>query len=95
MDISWEYETSLNPSESTFRHPSTTTKPFIYHVSRQQTEEPHLSDLVEQFRKIEREGTQENSSVLSDEDNDALLVFRKTIRNNSERYETGFPWKTP
>ena len=91
MDISLEYETSLNPSESTFRHLSTATKPFIYHVSRQQTEEPHLSKLVEQFWKIESDGTQEDSSVLSDEDIDALKVFRKTIRHNSERYEIGFP----
>ena len=92
--LAGEYETSLNPSESTFRHLSTTTKPFIYHVSRQQTEEPHLSLLVEQIWKIEREGAQANSFVLSDEDNDALMVFRKTIQHNSERYEIGFPWKT-
>ena len=93
--LAGEYETSLNPSESTFRHHSTTTKPFIFHVSRQQTEEPHLSELVEQFWKIESEGTKEHSSVLSDEDNDALKVFRKSIRHNSERYEYGFSWKTP
>ena len=90
-----EDETSLNPFESTFRHNSTPTKPFIYHVSRQQTEEPHLSELVEQFWKIESERTQENSSVLTDEDNDALKVFRNTIPHNSERYEIGFPCKTP
>ena len=47
--LAGEYETSLNPSESTFRHHSTTTKSFIHHVSRQQTEEPHLCELVEQF----------------------------------------------
>ena len=95
MDLSWRYDTSLNPSESTIRYHSTTTKPFIYYVSRQQTEEQHLSELVEQFWNIESEGTQEDSSVLSDEDNDALKVFRKTIRHNSERYEIGFPSKTP
>ena len=93
--LAGEYETSLNRSESTFNHHSTTTKQFIYHVSRQQTEEPRLSELVEQFWKIESEGTPQNCSVLSDEDNDALKVFRKTIRHNSERYEIGFPWKTP
>ena len=93
--LAGEYETSLNPSESTFRHHSTTTKPFIYHLSRQQTEQPHLCELVEQFWKIESEGTQKNSCVLSDEDNDALKVFRKTIRHNSERYEIGFPGKRP
>ena len=92
--LAGEYEPSLNPSESTFNHHSTTTKPFIYHILRQQTEEPHLSELVEQFWKIESEGTQEKSSVFSDEDNDALKVFQKTIRHNSERYEIGFPWKT-
>ena len=93
--LAGEHETSLNPSESTFRHHSTTTKPFIYHLSRQQTEQPHLCELVEQFWKIESEGTQKNSCVLSDEDNDALKVFRKTIRHNSERYEFGFPGKRP
>ena len=93
--LAGEYETSLHPSESTINHHSTTTKPFNYHFSRQQTEEPNLSELVEQFWKIESEGTQENSSVLSDEDNDALKVFQKTIRHNPERYEIGFPWKTP
>ena len=93
--LAGEYETSLNHSESTFRQHSTTTKRFIYHVPKQQTEETHLSELVEQFWKIENEGTQENSSALSDEDNDALKVFRKDIRHNSERYEIGFPWETP
>ena len=47
INLGWtlavEYETLLNPSESTFNHPSTTTKPFIYHVSRQQSKESHLS----------------------------------------------------
>ena len=75
--LAGEYESSLQPSESTINHHSTTTKPFIYHVSRQQTEEPHFSELVEQFWKIESEGTQENSSVLPDEDNDASKFFRK------------------
>ena len=93
--LAGEYETSLHPSKSTINHRSTTTKTFIYHVSRQQTEEPQWSKLVEHFWKIESEGTQENSSVLSDEDNGALKVFQKTIRHNSERYEIGFPWKTP
>ena len=93
--IAGGYETSLHPSEPTINHHSTTIKPFIYHVSRQQTNEPHLSELVEHFWKIESEGTQENSSVLSDEDNDALKVYQKTIPHNSERYEIGFPWKTP
>ena len=74
--LAGEYETSLHPSEPTIKHHSATTKPFIYHVSRQQTEEPHISELVEQFWKIESEGTQEDSSVLSDEDNDALKFFR-------------------
>ena len=74
--LAGEYETSLHPSESTINNQSTTTKPFIYHVSRQQTEKPRLSKLVEQFWKIESEGTQENSSVLSDEDNDALKFFQ-------------------
>ena len=94
-NLAGEYETSLRPSETTINNHSTTTKQFIYHVSRQQTEEPHLSELVEQFWKIESEGIQENSSVLSDEDNGALKVFQKIIRHNSERYEIGFPWKTP
>ena len=35
--LAGENETSLNPSESTFNHHSTTTKPFIYHVSRPQS----------------------------------------------------------
>ena len=93
--LAGEYETSLHSSESTINHHSTTTKPFIYHVSGQQTEEQILIELVEQFCKIESEGTREKNSVLSDEDNDALKVFQKTIRHNSERYEFGFPWKTP
>ena len=92
--LAGDYE-ALNPSESTFRHLSTANKPFIYHVSRQQTEEPHLSQSVEQFWKMEREGTQKNSSVLSDEDNGDLKFFRKTIRHNSERYEIRIPWKMP
>ena len=90
-----EFETSLNPSEDTFNHHSTTTKPFIYQVSRQQTEEPYLIELVEQFWKIESEGNHESSSVLSDENNDALKVFQKTTRHNSEQYEIGFPWNKP
>ena len=84
--LAGEYETSLSPSGSRFNCHSTTTKPLIYHVSRQRTEEPQLNELVELFWKNQSEGTEENGFVLSDEDNDALKVFRKTIRHNSERY---------
>ena len=55
--LAGKYETSLNPSESTFRHHSTTTKQIIYHVSRQQREEPHLSELVEQLKVKESKNT--------------------------------------
>ena len=48
---------------------------------------------MSQFWKIESDGNQEHSFVLSDEDIDASKVFRKTIRHNSERYEIGLPWK--
>ena len=78
--LAGEHETSLNPSESTFNHRATTTKPFVHHVSRQQTKKPHLCVLVEQFWKIESEGTRKDRSLLSDEDNDAL--------KNSENHTT-------
>ena len=78
--LAGEYEISLNP-ESTYNNHSTTTKPLFYHVSRQQTEELLLSELVEQFWKNESEGSQENSCVLSDEDNDASKIFWKTLRD--------------
>ena len=81
---------TLNPSESTFNHHSTTTQPCVYHVSRQQTKQPHLRELVEQFWKTESKETQEDRSDLSNEYNDAFKVFRKTIRPNSERYEIRF-----
>ena len=35
--LAGEHETSLNPSESTFNHRATTTKPFVHHVLRQHT----------------------------------------------------------
>ena len=56
--------------------------------SREQKEEPVLSELVQLFRKTESEGTQEDISVLSNEDNDALKLFRKSIRIKSERIKS-------
>ena len=50
----------------------------------QQTDKPYLSKLVGQLWKFKSEGTQEDRFILLEEDKDALKVFQKTTRSNSE-----------
>ena len=57
-------------------------------------EDQLLIELLELFSKIECRGSREDRSLLWHEDNDALKIFRKTIRHNSERYEIVFPGKS-
>ena len=51
--------------------------------------------MLEQFWKIEAEGTQPDCEPINPIDKESLDIFNKTISYNGERYEIGLPWKKP
>ena len=70
-------------------------KQYVYHVSRQSSDDPSLEELLEQFWKIEAEGTQPESESSNPADKEALDILKKTITYNGERYEIGLYWRNP
>ena len=67
----------------------------MYHVSRRSSDDQPLDELLEQFWKIEAEGTQPERESKNRVDKEALGILNKTISYNGERYEIGLPWKKP
>ena len=67
----------------------------MYHVSRQSSDDQPLEQLLEQFWKIEAEGTQPESESSNPADKEAPDILKKTITYNGERYEIGLPWRKP
>ena len=67
----------------------------MYHVSRQSSYDQPLDEFLEQFWKIEAEGTQSESESSNPTDKEALDILKKTITYNGERYAIGFPWRKP
>ena len=70
-------------------------KQYVYHVSRRSSDDQPLDELLEQFWKIEAEGTQPERESKNPVDKEALDILNKTISYNGERYEIGLPWKKP
>ena len=70
-------------------------KQYLYHVSRQSSDDQPLDELLEQFWKIEAEGTQPESESSNLTDKEALDILKKTITCNGERCEIGLPWRKP
>ena len=68
-------------------------KQYVYHVSRRSSDDQPLDELLEQFWKIEAEGSQPEPESKNPVDKEALDILNKTISYNGERYETGLPWK--
>ena len=66
-------------------------KQFVYHVSRQSSDDQPLEELLEQFWKIEAERTQPESESSNPADKEALDILKKTVTYNGERYEIGLP----
>ena len=65
------------------------------HVSRQSSDDQPLDELLEQFWKIESEGTQPESESTNPVDKENLDILNKTICDNGERHEFGLFWKKP
>ena len=70
-------------------------KQCVYHVSRQSSDGQPLEELLEQFWKIQAEGTQPESESSNPADKEALDILKKTIFYNGVRYEIGLPWRKP
>ena len=70
-------------------------KQYVYQVSRQSSDDQPLDELLEQFWKIEAEGTQTESESSNPADKEALDKLKETITYNGERYEIGLPWRKP
>ena len=54
-------------------------KQYVYHVSRRSSDDQPLDELLEQFWKIEAEGTQPESESTNPFDKEALDILNKTI----------------
>ena len=67
----------------------------MYQVSRQSSDDQPLDELLEQFWKIEAEGTQPESESSNPTDKEALDILKKRITYNGERYEIGLLWRKP
>ena len=70
-------------------------KQYVYHVSRQNSDDQPPDELLQQFWKIEVDGTQPESESSNPADKEALDIMKKTITYNGERYEIGLPWRKP
>ena len=68
-------------------------KPYVCHVSRQNTDDQPLDKLLEQFCKIEAEGTKSESESTNTVNKEAFDILNNTISYNGERYEIGLPGK--
>ena len=70
-------------------------KQYVYHVSRRSSDDQPLDELLEQFWKIEAEGTQPEPESKNPVEKEALDILNKTISYNGEKCENGLPWKKP
>ena len=80
-----EYENCI--SATTQQPSSQQKKKFIFHVSRNRTDEPGLDELVQQFWSIAADGTQiDREQVTTKQEEQFLEVLKNSINQNGERY---------
>ena len=91
--LAGEYENRI--SATTQQPASQQKKKFIFHVSRNRTDEPGLDELVQQFWSIGAEGIQEDrEQVYTKQEEEFLDILKNSINHNGERYEIKLPWKS-
>ena len=66
---------------------------YMFHVSRQSSDDQHLDELLEQIWKIEAEGTQPAGGSTNHIDKEALDKLNDTICYSGEINEIGLPGK--
>ena len=91
--LAGEYENRI--SATTQQPASQQKKKFIFHVSRNRTDEPGLDQLVQQFWSIEADGIQKDrEKVYTKQEEQFLDILKNSINHNGERYEIKLPWKS-
>ena len=91
--LAGEYENCI--SATTQQPASQQKKKFIFHVSRNRTDEPGLDELVQQFWSIEADGIQKDrEQVYTKQEEQFLDILKNSINHNGERYEFKLPWKS-
>ena len=82
-------------SATTQQPASQQKKKYIFHVSRNRTDEPGHDELVQQFWSIEADGIQKyREQVYTKQEEQFLDILKKSINHNGERYEIQLPWKS-
>ena len=91
--LAGEYENRI--SATTQQPASQQKKKFIFHVSRNRTDEPRLDEFVQQFWSIEADGIQKDREQVYTKPEDLFLdTLKNSINDNCERYEIKLPWKS-
>ena len=87
-----EYENCIS---ATTQQPASQQKKFIFHVSRNRTDEHGLDELVQQFWSIEADGIQKDREQFYTKNDEQFLdILKNSINHNGERYEIKQPWKS-
>ena len=88
----FEYENCISATTQQF---ASQQKKFIFHVSRNRTDEPGLDEVVQQFWSIEADGIQKDrEKVYTKQEEQFLDILKNSINHNGERYEIKLPWKS-
>ena len=90
--LAGEYENCIS---ATTQHHASQHKKFIFHVSKNRTDEPGLDELVQQFWGIEADGIQKDrEQVYTKQEEQFFDIKRNSINHNGERFEMKLPWKS-
>ena len=91
--LAGDYENRI--SATTQQPASQQKKKFIFHVSRNRTDEPGLDELVQRFWSIEADGIQKDrEQVYTKQAEQFLDILKNSINHNGERFEIKLPWKS-
>ena len=91
--LAGEYENCI--SANTQQPASQQKKKFIFHVSRNRTDEPWLDELVQPFWSTEADGIQKDlEQVYTKQEEQFLDILTNSINHKDERYEIQLPWQT-
>ena len=91
--LAGDYENLI--SATTQQPASQQKKKFIFHVSRNSSDETRLDELVQHFWIIEADGIQKDrEQVYTKQEEQFLDILKNSINHNGERFEIKLPWKS-
>ena len=85
----------MNCISATTQQPASQQKKFIFHVSRNTTDEPGLDGHVQQIWSIEADGTQKDrEQVYTKQEEQFFDILKNSVNHNGEKYEIKLPRKS-